>query len=184
MPARRPRSRQFVQFVLRDRAAGQPEFRRQFCEKQREIFCVDQFQQAIGFLEGDHEIHAYRQVAGQLEKVLLVQHAMAAEAGDGTERSAAVDAQFLRPFQQPLIQKYAVMAAVLMHEEAQIDALRSRDHAKALASAWIETKPSTVIASEPIRCNATIASAQAYSARSSSVTVSAEKVENVVRPPR
>ena len=44
--------------------------------------------------------------------------------------------------------------------------------------------PSTVSTSEPTTCAAMAIDPQRYSPRSSSVTISAEKVENVVRPPR
>src|SRR6185312_17180858 len=44
--------------------------------------------------------------------------------------------------------------------------------------------PSIVITSEPARCENMMTNVQAYCPRKSSVTVSAEKVEKVVNPPR
>src|SRR5574337_1294209 len=48
----------------------------------------------------------------------------------------------------------------------------------------IRNKPASVIASEPNKCTETVVTAQAYCWRRNKVTVSAEKVENVVRPPQ
>ena len=60
---------------------------------------------------------------------------------------------------------------------------RSRRSRAQLIAARTVHKPSAVSASEPARCAAAVASAQPGWPRSSEFTTSAEKVENVVRPP-
>src|SRR6202008_3641606 len=62
---------------------------------QAHAFLAQQDKQLLGFVGGDHELHHDGHVGSQLEEVLLVQDAVAPEAGDGPERGAAVDAEIL-----------------------------------------------------------------------------------------
>jgi len=49
------------------------------------LLVLDQVEQPLSFLLGKQEFDLDRQIAGQLEEMLLVQNAMAAEAGDGAD---------------------------------------------------------------------------------------------------
>src|SRR5690348_7392972 len=165
--------------------AQHAEFRGQSRVEQLQVFLEHALHQLVGVRVRHHEIHAHRFLSGELQEMRLVHHAVAAESGDGAERRAAADVELLRLAQQPVVEQHAVMSAALVHEEAQVHALGGLcTHAQFLIKPCAITKPSSVNASEPIRCKPIIASAHAYSCRNSSVTVSPENVEKVVSPPR
>src|SRR5438477_5642865 len=76
-------------------------------------------QQPFSFLVGHDKLHLDRHVGCQLEKMLLVQDAVAAESRDRAKRGAAVDAHFLGPLEQPLEQRDVLMRAILVNVEAK-----------------------------------------------------------------
>src|SRR4029079_311895 len=103
------------------------------------------------------------------------------ESGDRAERRAAMHAEFLRVLEQPFVQQRAIVPAVLVGVQAQVRADHLGSSAKNRRTTPI---PASVISTEPTTWAPTIAAVQPYCWRSSSVTVWAEKVKKVVRPPQ
>ena len=71
----------------------------------------------------EEELDFDRQVVGQLEKLLFVQHAVSAKAGVCAEYRAAAKAVFPGLFQQPLGQQHAVMFGMCVAVEIEVHAL-------------------------------------------------------------
>src|SRR5690348_2928010 len=167
-------------------APKNPELRRQDRVEHLQVFLAHAREHLAGGLARHHEIHAHGFLSREFQKVRFVGDTVAAVARDGTECGAARKAKFLRLRQQPVVQQHAAVAAVFVHEEAQVHALDGCGvvHAKCLNTLCISAKPKSVIPSVPITCTPMIAKVQPYWPRSSRVTVSPEKVEKVVRPPR
>jgi len=88
-------------------------------EKHVNVFIPEQRKQFFRVLIADQEIDLHSQIAGELEKVLLVNFAVTAEPGDRAERRAAVYAEFFRPLEQPLVKEDAVVSTVFVHVERQ-----------------------------------------------------------------
>src|SRR5512146_1231991 len=133
--------------------AQHAELRRQARVEQLQALLAYELHQPVGIGGGDHEIHAHGFLAGEFEEMRFVHDAMAAESGDRAERRAAMDAQLLRLAQQPVVKQHAVVAAALVHEEAQVHALRRLcAHVHPLTKLCAMAKPASVSASEPTRC--------------------------------
>src|SRR5581483_4708569 len=141
----------------------------------------DDLEHPAGLLVRDDELHFDRQVAGELEKMLLVDDAVPAESGDRAERRAAPDPDPLGALEQPLVEQHAAVLAVLVHVEAQEGAF----HRRASRARRTAPIPASVMSTDPMTCAPTSAIVQPYCWRvMSRVTVSAENVEKVVSPPR
>src|SRR5439155_1100638 len=79
------------------------------------------FQLEAGLAQQEFDLD--REIAGQFEEVLLVQHAVAAVAGDRAKGRAAVNPRLFGRLEQPFVEQDAVVLAVLVHIEAQTGAL-------------------------------------------------------------
>src|SRR5512135_1471706 len=86
----------------------------------RNLLVADRLQQRFGLFVRDREPDFHGKIARQFEEVVLVQHAMAAEAGDRPEGRTAVDPQLLRLLQQPLIGENAVQPPFFLHVELEV----------------------------------------------------------------
>src|SRR6185437_1924765 len=159
-------------------AFDRPELDRHPCVNEPYALGRDHLEQPLGLGIGDDEIDLHRNVACQLEEMLLVQDTMTAESRDCTKRTAALDAARLGSLQQPFIEQHMVMPAVLMHVKAQQRARHDIPQAKSRRASRI---PAIVRMIEPATCAPIAMAPQRSSRRSSSVVISAENVENVVR---
>src|SRR5438552_14641394 len=147
--------------------------------KHAHLLAPQQAEQGLRLLIAQQEFDLDREIAGQLEEVLLVQHAVAAVAGDRAKGRAAVNLRLLGRLEQPFVEQDAVVLAVLVHIEAQTGALHDY-----LRMRRIEPMPAKVMTMEPTTCAPTSAAVHPSCWRPSSVAASPEKVENVVSPPR
>src|ERR1700733_12046347 len=67
------------------------------------VLVTDALEQPISHLVGKDEFNLDGQIACELKEMLLMQHAVTTEAGDGAECGAAVNAQFLGVLEQPFV---------------------------------------------------------------------------------
>src|SRR5690349_5961621 len=142
---------------------------------------MDRSQQSVGFLIADREIDLDRHVAGEFEKMLLVQHAVAAEPRDRAKGRPSMDAGLLRMLEQPFVEQDVMMLATFVNVEAQQRSIHGHLHWN---SARAATRPTSVIAIEPTTCAPTPTTLHNHSRRRISVVISPENVEKVVSPPR
>ena len=84
------------------------------------LLSSDQFDQAFCLFVADHENDFEGKIPGELEKMVLVQHAVPPETGDGLECGAALDAKLLCLFQQPLVEQDVVVMPAFMHVKVEI----------------------------------------------------------------
>src|SRR5882724_8768998 len=92
----------------------QLELGHQACVEQMNIRFAHEGDKTVRFGFGDDELHQYRHVTGELEEMLFVQAAVAAEAGNRAKRRAAVDAKRLCLLQQPLVDQITAVFAVFI----------------------------------------------------------------------
>src|SRR6266480_1501023 len=147
--------------------------------KDPHLLALQQAEQCLRLLIAEQEFDLDREIAGQFEEVLLVQHAVATVAGNRAKSRAAVSPCLLGRLEQPFVEQDALVLAVLVHVEAKIGALHDY-----LRMRRIETMPAKVMTMEPTTCAPTSAAVQPNCWRPRSVVASPEKVENVVSPPR
>src|SRR5581483_10815416 len=83
------------------------------------------FQDAFGVGVAHQEFDFDRQIARQLEEVLLVDHAVTAETRDTAEYRPAADTDLFRLLEQPLVEQDVVVLAVLVHVEPEVSALHA-----------------------------------------------------------
>src|SRR5438105_6099911 len=138
-------------------------------------------QQSVGVRIAHRKIDLDGHIAREFEEMLFVKHAVTPEARDRAKCGAAVDPQFLRLLEQPLVEQDVVVLAILVHIKAQ---QRPFHRAPQWKIARIASSPSIVIASDPITCAPMPNMLHSHSRRSISVEISPENVENVVKPPR
>src|SRR4029450_605027 len=82
-------------------ALDRAEFGRQAGVENAHPLCPQQRQEFFRFLVADDELDDDCHLRGELEEMLFVQDAVAAEAGDRAERRTAVDARLLRRLEAP-----------------------------------------------------------------------------------
>src|SRR5205085_7093697 len=100
---------------------------------------------------------------------------------------ATMNAHFARLLEQPFVEQDVMVLTIFVHIEPQQRSLfRFAAHpcVAQFSNALISQIPTTVMMSEPMTCPAMPIALHSNSLRKSSVVISAENVENVVRPPR
>src|SRR6267143_1873870 len=148
-------------------------------KKNAYLLAPQQDEQCLRLLIAQQEFDLDREIAGQFEEVLLVQHAVATVAGNRAESRTAVNPCLLSRLEQPFVEQDAVVLAVLVHIEAEVGAFHDY-----LRTRRIEPMPAKVMRMEPATCAPISTTVQPNCWRPSSVAASPEKVENVVSPPR
>src|SRR5512135_815790 len=64
-----------------------------------DAFAIQKLKKSVGLLIRQQKFDLHGQIAGQLEEMLLVEHAVSSVAGDRAERRASVNTRLLRLFQ-------------------------------------------------------------------------------------
>src|SRR6476469_8739108 len=100
-------------------APDDPHLQRHLDVEQLELLAGQVRDEAQRLFLAEREPNLYRNIASQLEEVLFVQPAVAAEAGDGAKGRAALDAHLLGFFEQPFIGADARVAAALLDVELE-----------------------------------------------------------------
>jgi hypothetical protein len=100
------------------------EFGGQLGVKKMDTLALDELEEFLSVLFFQHELDLDGHISRQLEKMLFVQDAIVAVAGDGAECRTARYADFLRLLQQPFVQQNVMMFSVFVYVEFKINSLR------------------------------------------------------------
>src|SRR5207245_49816 len=104
-------------------ASHDPHLQRHLDVEQLELLASQMREKALRLLLAEREPNLHRHIAGQFEEVLFVQPAVAAESRNRAKGRTAMDTHLLGLFEQPFIGEDAVVAAILLDIELEVDAL-------------------------------------------------------------